>query len=147
TPRVNAELEALGQPVLKTAASAADLVRRPEMRLEDLSRLPSLAGRVSLSEYPLDVREQVETGIKYEGYLQRQESQMMLFDRLESIKLPGDFEYAGLSGLSREVVQKLEKHRPANLGQASRISGITPAAIGILAALLRAGGGGQRQAG
>ncbi|MDH4248766.1 MAG: tRNA uridine-5-carboxymethylaminomethyl(34) synthesis enzyme MnmG, partial [Deltaproteobacteria bacterium] len=96
TPRVNAELEALGQPVLKTAASAADLVRRPEMRLEDLSRLPSLAGRVSLSEYPLDVREQVETGIKYEGYLQRQESQMMLFDRLESIKLPGDFEYAGL---------------------------------------------------
>ena len=82
------------------------------------------------------MREQVEIGIKYAGYIERQSAQMAVFDRLESIHLPGDMTYQGLSGLSREVMQKLEDHRPATLGQASRISGITPAAITLLAAYL-----------
>ncbi|MDH5750835.1 MAG: tRNA uridine-5-carboxymethylaminomethyl(34) synthesis enzyme MnmG [Deltaproteobacteria bacterium] len=136
TPEVNRQLEAAGQPVLKTAVSAADLVRRPSMRLDDMAELEVVSGALEIAAYPAPVREQVETEIKYEGYLQRQESQLALFGRLESIVLPGDMAYEGIPGLSREVVQKLDRHRPLNLGQASRISGVTPAAICVLAAYL-----------
>ena len=145
-PAVNAELVAQGQPPLKTAVTAAELVKRPQMRLDDLPRLGFLAGRLDLSPYPRAVREQVETGIKYAGYIERQSAQLAVFERLESIRLPDNIAYRGLSGLSREVIEKLERHRPANLGQASRISGITPAAITLLAAHLRAGESGRRRA-
>ena len=136
TPEVNGELEAQGQPAIKTTSTAAELVKRPQMRLDDLPRLAFLSGRLNLEAYPVAVREQVEIGIKYAGYIERQSAQMAVFDRLESIRLPEDMTYHGLSGLSREVVQKLEAHRPATLAQASRISGITPAAITLLAAYL-----------
>lgn len=139
TPEVNAELEALGQPPLRNGASAADLVRRPGMKLERLESLNFLAGKVGLAEVPAEVREQVETGIKYEGYVERQNSQLALFERLEAIRLPEALEYARIPGLSREVVQKLTRFRPGTLGQASRISGITPAAISLLAAFVRSG--------
>ena len=138
TPAVNAELEAHGQPPLKSAASAADLVRRPQMALDGLEALSFLAGRLELGSYPEAVREQVQITVKYEGYIERQSAQLAVFDRLESIRLPDEMVYTGISGLSREVVQKLGKYRPANLGQASRISGITPAAITLLAAHLKA---------
>jgi tRNA uridine 5-carboxymethylaminomethyl modification enzyme len=92
------------------------------------------------------VREQVEIGIKYAGYLERQAAQLAVFERLESIRIPEGFDYRPLSGLSREVVQKLEAHRPGNLGQAGRISGITPAALTLLAAHLKSGAG-RRKAG
>jgi tRNA uridine 5-carboxymethylaminomethyl modification enzyme len=143
TPAINAELARAGQPPLKTAASAADLVRRPQMRLAALEGLSFLAGQVPLAGVPEAVAEQVEIGIKYDGYIERQTAQLALFDRLESIRLPAELSYAAFSGLSREVVQKLEKHRPATLGQASRISGITPAAITLLAAHLKAAAGGR----
>jgi tRNA uridine 5-carboxymethylaminomethyl modification enzyme len=146
TPAVNGELALRGQPMLKTGATAAELVRRPEMKLDDLSRLGFLAGRLDLAAYPADVREQVETGIKYEGYVERQAAQLAVFDRLESIALAPGLDYAQMPGLSREVVQKLERFRPDTLGQASRISGITPAAISILAAHVRGRGPGRRQA-
>ncbi len=137
TPEVNAELEALGQPALKTGATAAELVRRPEMKLDQLTELGFLGGKLDLSAYPDDVREQVETGIKYEGYVERQTAQLAVFERLESIRLPERADYARIPGLSREVVQKLSQFRPGTLGQASRISGITPAAISLLAAYVR----------
>jgi len=146
TPEVNAELAAHGQPPIRSSVSAAELVRRPELRLEGLDALSFLAGQVLVSAEPADVREQVEIGIKYQGYLERQTSQLALFERMESILVPADFDYRALSGLSREVVQKLEAHRPANLGQAGRISGITPAALTLLAAHLKAGSG-RRKAG
>jgi tRNA uridine 5-carboxymethylaminomethyl modification enzyme len=146
TPAVNAELEGLGQPAIKTGATAADLVKRPQMRLDDLARFRPVAEQVALSAFPEPVREQVEIGIKYEGYVERQSAQLAVFDRLESIALPPGLEFARLAGLSREVVQKLERFRPVNLGQASRISGITPAAISILAAHLKSGDRSGRRA-
>ncbi len=139
TPEVNGALEALGQPALKTGATAADLVRRPEMKLDQLDRLGFLAGKLNLAQYPDAVREQVETGIKYEGYVERQTAQLAVFGRLESIRLHDALDYARIPGLSREVVQKLTQFRPGTLGQASRISGITPAAISLLAAHVRSG--------
>ncbi len=146
TPEVNAELAAHGQPAIKSTVSAAELVRRPELRLAGLDALSFLAGQVRVADESPAVREQVEIGIKYAGYLERQASQLALFERLESIQLPAEFDYRALSGLSREVVQKLEAHRPANLGQAGRISGITPAALTLLAAHLKSGLG-RRKAG
>ena len=144
TPEVNAELAGLGQPPLRNGASAADLVRRPEMKLERLESLSFLAGKLGLADEPLAVREQVETAIKYEGYVERQNSQLAVFGRLEGIVLPEALEYAGIPGLSREVIQKLTRFRPGTLGQASRISGITPAAISLLAAYVRGGAPGRK---
>lgn len=146
TPAVNQALEELGQPILRTAANAADLVRRPEMKLNDLQALDFMTERINLADYPETVREQVEIGIKYAGYMDRQAAQLAVFDRLESIALPAELDYTGISGLSREVQQKLDDHRPVNLGQASRISGITPAAISLLAAYLRATDAARRRA-
>jgi tRNA uridine 5-carboxymethylaminomethyl modification enzyme len=139
TPEVNAELAAHGQPPIRASVSAAELVRRPELRIEGLDALSFVNGRARVLDAPQAVREQVEIGIKYAGYLSRQAGQLAVFERLESIRVPEDFDYRALSGLSREVVQKLEAHRPANLGQAGRISGITPAALTLLAAHLKAG--------
>ncbi|MCH7479223.1 MAG: tRNA uridine-5-carboxymethylaminomethyl(34) synthesis enzyme MnmG, partial [SAR324 cluster bacterium] len=137
-PAVNAELAARGFAPLKTGSNAAELVRRPEMTLEGLMELPFVAGGLDLSPYPPAVREQVQIGIKYEGYVQRQSSQLAVFSRLESIALPDELDYKTVGGLSNEVVQKMDRHRPATLAQASRISGITPAAISILAAYVKA---------
>jgi tRNA uridine 5-carboxymethylaminomethyl modification enzyme len=146
TPEVNAELAAHGQPAIRGTVSAADLVRRPELRLEGLDAFTFLAGVPRVADEPPAVREQVEIGIKYAGYLERQAAQLAVFERLESIRIPEGFDYRPLSGLSREVVQKLEAHRPGNLGQAGRISGITPAALTLLAAHLKSGAG-RRKAG
>ncbi len=84
-----------------------------------------------------ELREQVEIQVKYEGYIQRQEEEIQRNDRLQSLRVPGNFSYEGIPGLSREVVEKLQRLRPHSLGQASRISGITPAAITILAIHLK----------
>jgi tRNA uridine 5-carboxymethylaminomethyl modification enzyme len=146
TPAVNAALAAAGQPTLKTGGTASELVRRPEMRLEALAGLPMVHAQVDVLAYPAEVREQVEIGIKYEGYVARQAAQLTMFDRLEAMRLPKELPYDQLAGLSREVVQKLSRHRPANLGQASRISGITPAAITLLAAWLKGQDARRRQA-
>jgi len=137
TPAVNAALLAAGQPPIRTPSSAAELVQRPQMRLEALPGLAFLRGRLDLAPYPDAVREQVEIGIKYAGYIERQTEQLGLFGKLESIALPDGLAYEGIAGLSTEVIQKLNRHRPATLGQASRISGITPAAITLLAGHLK----------
>jgi tRNA uridine 5-carboxymethylaminomethyl modification enzyme len=146
TPAVNEELLRLGQPPIRTRTTAAELVQRPEMRLERLAELESLRGRLELEAYPEPVREQVEIGIKYEGYIGRQADQLGLFGKLEAIALPDDLRYEGIPGLSTEIVQKLSRHRPATLGQASRISGVTPAAVTLLAGYLKARGRGERKA-
>ena len=138
TAEVNTALARLGQPPIRNRSSAAELVQRPEMSLDQLSGLAFLADTLNLAAYPAAVREQVEIGIKYEGYIQRQTRQLKLFDRLEAIRLPDDLDYAAIAGLSVEVGQKLGQHRPETLGQASRISGITPAAITLLAGYLKA---------
>ena len=119
---------------LKQKSSLAEILRRPELTLEHLASLPlpeetaadirELAGSA--------VKEEVQLQVKFAGYIQRQHEQVQRFKKMESATLPEDMEYKGLSGLSNEVVEKLTRVRPHSLGQASRISGITPAAISVL---------------
>ncbi|HEY7534533.1 MAG TPA: tRNA uridine-5-carboxymethylaminomethyl(34) synthesis enzyme MnmG, partial [Thermodesulfobacteriota bacterium] len=80
---------------------------------------------------------QIEMDVKYEGYIQRQMEQVDKFKKLENLRIPEDFRYEGIPGLSREIVQKLSRIRPNSLGQASRVSGITPAAISIIMVYLK----------
>ena len=124
---------ALGSATLKTAVSAADLLRRPEM---DLATVAQLLG-LSLPRPGEEVSREVELTIKYQGYIERQSEQVDRFRRMESVRLPEDLPYRSMPGLSREVVEKLGKIQPRTLGQAARISGITPAAISILQIYLK----------
>jgi tRNA uridine 5-carboxymethylaminomethyl modification enzyme len=112
-----------------TSLSAARWLRQPATRLRDLSA----TGQFSLAspESRLDVPS-VETTLKYEGYLRRQESEVARRSREENHRIPGAFEYAGVPGLSAEVVQRLSQTRPETLGQAMRVPGVTPAAVAVL---------------
>lgn len=104
----------------------ADLLRRPELKYDDLVHFSELP------ELPRAVREQVEIRIKYEGYLTRQEAAIERFLRMENKLLPEDLDYAKIKGLSKEAVDRLSSVRPISVGQASRISGVTPADISVL---------------
>ena len=130
---LNDRLVAMGSATLKTVVSGADLLRRPEM---DLGTVVQLIG-ISLPRPEAEVTREVELAIKYQGYIERQSEQVERFRRMESVLLPGDLPYQSMSGLSREVVEKLTKVQPRTLGQAARISGITPAAISILQVYLK----------
>ncbi len=127
TAAVRELLDACGTPPLESGVSLAELIRRPELSYEQLA--PIDAARPDL---PADVREQVEIQIKYEGYIERQEKQVRRFKRQEAKKLPRDMEYARMEGLRLEARQKLDQYRPENVGQASRIAGVTPADISVL---------------
>jgi tRNA uridine 5-carboxymethylaminomethyl modification enzyme len=130
---LNDRLVALGSATLKTVVSAADLLRRPEM---DLATVAQLLG-LTLPRPEEEVTREVELAIKYQGYIERQSEQVDRFRRMESVLLPDDLPYQTMSGLSREVVEKLARIQPRTLGQAARISGITPAAISILQVYLK----------
>ena len=107
--------------------SFAELIKRPELNYELLFEIDP--GRKSL---PWRVREQVNIEIKYEGYIRRQMQQVEHFKKLEGKKLPKDINYQELKGLRLEARQKLEKIRPENIGQAGRISGVSPADVSVL---------------
>ncbi|MCJ7646860.1 tRNA uridine-5-carboxymethylaminomethyl(34) synthesis enzyme MnmG [bacterium] len=111
----------------KNPISLAELLRRPEISYSDLKLFDERIGEV-----PLEVAEQVEIQIKYEGYIRRQEQEVEKFKKLEDRKIPAEINYQEIIGLSNEVREKLSKMRPGSLGQASRISGVTPAAIAVL---------------
>lgn len=133
TAAVNARLAELSSSALTQALSLEDLLRRPELHLEQLAELGPLATPpCDLSTEDGAVFDEVALQIKYAGYIQRQEEQVERFRHLERMLLPEDFCYAGLPGLSNEVVEKLGTIRPRSLGQAARISGVTPAAIAVL---------------
>ena len=108
------------------------LLRRPEISLKDLKRICKLKPGIPESAW-----QQIEIEVKYAGFIQRQLKDVERFEHLEKIKLPVDFEYDSLSGISREIREKLARFKPLNLGQASRISGVTPAAISLLMVYLR----------
>jgi tRNA uridine 5-carboxymethylaminomethyl modification enzyme len=108
--------------------SLLDLLRRPDVKYAELMSLPGTGPAVEDAQ----VAEQVEIQAKYQGYVERQREEVVRSELGESTRLPQDFDYAGLRGLSAEVQQKLNKHRPETIGQAARISGITPAAISVL---------------
>jgi tRNA uridine 5-carboxymethylaminomethyl modification enzyme len=115
--------------------SLANYLKRPEIRIADL--LPLFGDRLGFEPSRAEL-ECVEIGVKYEGYLVQQERQIERLKRSEKVRIPVAFEYAGIPGLSREITEKLVRVRPSTLGQASRIPGVTPAAIVVLQALLAA---------
>ncbi len=127
SPAFAAFLQGAGSAVPVTGARLSDLVRRPELSYEGLA--PFDPGRPAL---PPDVREQVEISLRYEGYIRRQEAQVDAFRRMEQKKLPPDMDYSSLQGLRLEARQKLDKIRPVSLGQAARISGVSPADLTAL---------------
>ncbi len=112
---------------LKTAVTMAELVRRPELDYDKLEEIDP--GRPLLTKA---VTEQVNISVKYQGYIERQEQQVRQFQKLEKRKLDPDFPYDQIQGLRIEARQKLMKYRPASIGQASRISGVSPADISVL---------------
>ena len=129
---INRFLEERGTSPLVTGASVADLVRRPQLTYDSLAPFDKTRGDV-----PADVREQVEISLKYDGYIKRQAAQIEQFRKLESKVLPDDIDYMSLIGLRTEARQKLTKIRPKSVGQASRISGVSPADIAALLLYLK----------
>jgi tRNA uridine 5-carboxymethylaminomethyl modification enzyme len=112
-------------------ATLAELARRPELGWRAIEEIAS-AGGVAAPDVGAAALERVEIELAYEGYLRRQESEAAKLQRSDAVLVPADLEYRGIPGLSNEVVEKLEQIRPRSVGQASRISGMTPAAIAIL---------------
>jgi tRNA uridine 5-carboxymethylaminomethyl modification enzyme len=136
TPQLEELLAARGEPPAKNGARLIDLLRRPKVSYTDLA--PFDRERPPLSAA---IAEQVEISAKYEGYIQRQLRQVEEMRKLEGRALPADLEYAGLKGLRLEARQKLDQIRPLNLGQASRISGVSPADLAVLMIELEQRGG------
>jgi tRNA uridine 5-carboxymethylaminomethyl modification enzyme len=120
-------LEKHGSTPLKTGATLAELVRRPELDYFLLEELDE-----KRPDLPRDTKEQVNINIKYEGYIRRQKQQVAQFKKLESKKLDVNFDYTLVRGLRKEAIQKLNIYKPMSIGQASRISGVSPADISVL---------------
>ncbi len=127
TKETNEFLKKVGSTPLKTAVSLYDLIKRPELNYEILKELDE--GR---KELPREIRLQVETHIKYEGYIKKQMGQIEQFKKLENKKLDEDLDYNEIKGLSNEAKSKLNQMKPDSVGQASRISGVSPADINVL---------------
>ena len=125
-------LESMGSTGLKTAASLAELIRRPELSYEKIETIDE-----AREDLPADVVEQINITIKYQGYIDRQNQQVHQFKKLENRRLPEDIDYNDISNLRLEARQKLTLIRPENIGQASRISGVSPADISVLLVYLK----------
>ena len=112
---------------LSTGCKLADLIRRPQLNYADLAPFD-----VNRPELPFEVCEQVELQIKYAGYIDKQLAQIDTMRKLEKKSLPEDVDYSSIRGLRLESVEKLNKVRPVSIGQASRISGVSPADVSLL---------------
>jgi tRNA uridine 5-carboxymethylaminomethyl modification enzyme len=134
TGKVNAYLEKQGTNPIKSGLHLSQLVKRAELGYDAVRVLAP-------AEYPVDpaVALQTEIEIKYEGYIQRQLNEIEKFKDLEQIKIPVEYDFTRVHGLSNELKEKLSRVRPISLGQATRIDGMTPAAISVLMVALRAG--------
>ncbi|WP_104398611.1 tRNA uridine-5-carboxymethylaminomethyl(34) synthesis enzyme MnmG [Vibrio penaeicida] len=130
------DLNALLKTPMSREASGEDLLRRPELNYEQLTQLDAFSPALEDSQ----AAEQVEIQVKYEGYIQRQKDEIEKSLRHENTEIPSDFDYSSVKGLSNEVVAKLSDAKPLTIGIASRISGITPAAISILLVYLKKNG-------
>jgi tRNA uridine 5-carboxymethylaminomethyl modification enzyme len=129
---INDLLKARGSAPLEEPASLERLLKRPELGYVDVETLSPPSTVLSKA-----VRQQVEVECKYEGYLRRQEAEVLRFKKFEQTSIPEDFSYAGIPGLSNEIRQKLRDIKPLSLGQATRIPGMTPAALSILLIYLK----------
>lgn len=124
---LNEMLESKGTAPMETGAHASDLIRRPQVSYKDLEPFDT-----ERPQLPDEVTEQVEIQIKYEGYIQKQLIQVEQMRRLETRKIPEDINYEEVRGLRLEAIEKLQQIRPHSIGQASRISGVSPADISVL---------------
>ena len=127
TKEVNEFLRQKGTSELTTGSKMDELLKRTEIRYQDLAQIDE-----QMPELPIEVAEEVEIQVKYEGYIKLQESQVEKFKKLEQKKLPQDIDYEQIKGLRLEARQKLNKIKPESVGQASRISGVSPADISVL---------------
>ena len=128
-------LDSCGSTRLTSGTTLAELIRRPELSYDKLGEIDA-----DRPELPWDVAEQVNINIKYEGYIKRQMKQVEQFKKLENRKIPADIDYGQIQSLRIEAKQKLAQIRPASIGQASRISGVSPADISVLLVYLSAAG-------
>ena len=127
TPQVQQLLESLGSTPLKSGTTLAELIRRPELSYDAIRSIDPTRPKL-----PRDVEEQVNINVKYDGYIRRQLKQVEQFKKLEEKKIPADLDYEKVGSLRLEAKQKLELYRPVSIGQASRISGVSPADISVL---------------
>ncbi len=135
---LNKELERLQTAPLHKAATLEEILKRPQIDWKGLISLCRTAkDAAGIRRIPENVAKQIEIEVKYSGFIERQMKEVERFKNLEKIKIPADIDYAAISGLSREIREKLNRIRPLTLGQASRVSGVTPAAISLLMVYLR----------
>lgn len=125
--KVQSLLESFGSTPLKSGTTLAELIRRPELSYEAVALIDE-----NRPELSWDVKEQVDINVKYDGYIKRQLRQVEQFKKLEAKKIPADIDYEKVGSLRIEARQKLEMYRPVSIGQASRISGVSPADISVL---------------
>ncbi|MCM8796554.1 MAG: tRNA uridine-5-carboxymethylaminomethyl(34) synthesis enzyme MnmG [Candidatus Omnitrophica bacterium] len=128
--RLNSRLAELNSSPITRSVTLEELLKRPQISIEELKK----AGYIDMPEFALP---QVEIEVKYAGFIARQYKDVERFNNLEKIKIPQGLNYASISGLSREIKEKLNKFKPINLGQASRISGVTPAALSLIMVYLK----------
>ena len=138
-------LETHGSTTLKTAASLADLIKRPELSYEQIAPIDEERDSVYEKDaaawngpFASEIMEQINIELKYDGYIKRQKSQVEHFVKLEKKRIPQDIDYEDVHNLRKEARQKLNEVRPENIGQASRISGVSPADISVLMIYLKA---------
>ena len=141
TDETNGILENLGSQRIKKPQSLKEILRRPGFTYGMLAGLrpggnPAVSPRLAA---------RIEMEVKYEGYIKRQTEEVGRFRKFESVRIPKEFEYAGIPGLSNEIVQKLSRIRPRSVGQASRVSGVTPAALSVILVHMRKNGNAEAQ--
>ena len=129
---LNALLESKGEPPREGSLTEAEVLRRPDIHFADILPLDE-----SLQGVPVEVAEQAEINIKYEGYIGRAAAEVRKFRHAEGIEMPGDIDYMALSGLRIEARQKLTAQRPQTLGQAARIPGVSPGDVAVLMIALK----------
>lgn len=138
-PRVNEVLEKRGETPLKDGVTYFELLRRPEVTFQDIKYIAEFAG-IDLGDYCRDTEYQVEVQVKYSGYIERSMKMIEKHKSLENKKIPVDLDYDTLENIPKEAKDKLKAARPLNIGQASRISGVSPADIQVLLIYLKARG-------
>lgn len=127
---INPILEKMESNPVDQAYRAAQFLTRPNITLSQLAEIPTISEKLSL--YSDEVKEQAEVNIKYRGYIEKEKENVSKLNRLENVKIPGDFDYLSISSLSSEAKQKMNNVRPNTLAQAGRISGVSPADINVL---------------
>jgi len=129
---VNEQLGRLSSPPIRRVVSLEEILKRPQINIDDIKEFSGM--HLDASDFALQAA-QIE--VKYSGFIKRQAAEIERFRNIEKIRLPHDLDYSKIPGISREIREKLTSFRPLNLGQASRISGVTPAAISILMIYLK----------